>query len=136
MNIGRHELILSNNDFYNAFPFFNDAVDSERFFRYVTTDSSGWLSLILTPFVDLQSGNTYLVNYLINRVRGLFSISGYYMDNNNNFISTEYLIEDSLTVIEALSLIAKNFKLYQNCPNPFNPSTKISCSLQSEVGYL
>ncbi|MFH1194502.1 MAG: T9SS type A sorting domain-containing protein [bacterium] len=73
---GRHELYTSQEDFLSTFPFFQTAPDSEKFYRYVKTDTCGYALLNLFP--KPQSWYQYSATYHVYKDIGLTYAKGYH----------------------------------------------------------
>jgi hypothetical protein len=118
-----HQLYTPVNDWLSVYPFFYDAPDSEKFYRYVLTGSTDCDSIELVIF---QSSLPYYANHYVCKDRGIVSTSGFLFNLASYSVRTNYQLIDSVTNINIIESAPNKFTLSQNYPNPFNPSTKIS----------
>ena len=117
----KHELLLNIFDPFIVFPFYRSAPDSERFYRYIQTDTLGNATLNLTPY---QGWPEYYVSYSLQKDVGIIHTDGLQW-SGTSYIKTDYYLFYPSTSIESIENSPNNFLLNQNYPNPFNPSTKI-----------
>jgi hypothetical protein len=126
---GNHPLHLKVNDYLSAFPFFNNAPDSEQFYRYIDTDTSGQKILQLIPKPGYAP---FTVTYTVKKDKGILKTLGYMYGYGGWSVNNLFELINQVTETNSGKTEVINFNLSQNYPNPFNPSTKISW--QSPVG--
>jgi hypothetical protein len=120
---GNHLLHLKENDYNSAFPFFYNAPDSEQFFRYVETDTSGQKILQLIPKPGYPP---FTVTYTLKKDKGILKTVGYMYSSGGWSVNNVFELVDEVTSSKNVEPEIINYKLSQNYPNPFNPSTIIS----------
>ena len=120
---GNHPLHLKVNDYLSAFPFFNNVPDSEQFFRFIDTDTSGQKILLLIPKPGYPP---FTVTYTLKKDEGIIKSVGYMYSSGGWSVNNLFELVDQVNTINDVQPKVMDYRLSQNYPNPFNPSTTIS----------
>ena len=126
-NQGLHELYAPVFDGYSLFPFFKNAPDSDKFYRYTDTIKNGRISFSSFFKPDpVMIYFTYNVNYLLAQDTGIVTSKARLQGEIVFYYTTAFYLRQVFTDIDSeINHTPKGFYLSQNYPNPFNPSTKI-----------